>query len=532
MKGKIILLSICLLGFFLRVFDLTHIPNSLSADEAAFGYNAWSILSTGRDEFGYRYPLYFRSFDDYKNPVFGYLLIPFIAVFALNDWVIRFPAVLIGTFTIPTFFFAAYALTRNRKIALITALFAAISPWLIQYSRVALEMQLALLLSVIAVWLFLEATRKKYLYFISAILLGVSFYTYHSSKVWVVCFMTILIFATRRFNRFVLGAIFIFLLITLPYFVLLKTSEIGLRPYAISVFSNQSEIDHDAKLLAVDAEEKKIGGRLIHNRRLTFFNQAVNGYLKVLNPAILFSQNEYNQIPLTRLFYLWQLPLIILGLFFLRFDKRVLFLLISWVLIASIPSGLTVYPPFDRRMLLSAFPLILLSAVGIFFVLKYVKERFFWAQWVLYLMIFCSVFIYLHHYFIHGRTAVVTLWGNGTKELVEKVKAEKLKYKNVIVSIKLNQPLTFFLYYEKYPPEKYLSEGGTITGGFLDERNRFDKYLFKNITPETYSFENLYVWEAHESQPCLKQLQTINTTDGAPLAHVGIYEPNSLDCAK
>ena len=88
----------------------------------------------------------------------------------------------------------------------------------------------------------------------------------------------------------------------------------------------------------------------------------------------------------------------------------------------------------------------------------------------------------MHNYFIHGRDEVVYLWGNGIKNVVSFTQEEKQKFDNVIVSIKLNQPLIFFLFYEKYPPEIYLQEGGTISGDYLDERNKFGKYKFKNIS--------------------------------------------------
>ena len=42
-------------------------------------------------------------------------------------------------------------------------------------------------------------------------------------------------------------------------------------------------------------------------------------------------------------------------------------------------------------------------------------------------------------------------------------------------------PYIFWLFYSQYPPEKYLQGGGTVSGGFADERNKFDKYEFRNF---------------------------------------------------
>src|SRR3989344_5174120 len=195
-------LAILGLGLILRIYGLEQIPNSLSADEASFAYNAYSILKTGSDEFGHRLPLYFQSFDDYKNPVFGYSLIPFIAIGGLNAWSIRLLSALSGTLVIWFMYLLADELTGNRRLALVTALFSSISPWLIQYSRVAIDMELALLLTLAGGWCFLLARRHRLLYVITAILFGLSFYTYHSSRVWTLGFGSLLLILNKSVNRY------------------------------------------------------------------------------------------------------------------------------------------------------------------------------------------------------------------------------------------------------------------------------------------------------------------------------------------
>jgi len=60
------------LAFFLRIYRVADTPHDLYVDEVAIGWNAYSILKTGRDEYGTRLPLFFRSYDDYKLPVYIY----------------------------------------------------------------------------------------------------------------------------------------------------------------------------------------------------------------------------------------------------------------------------------------------------------------------------------------------------------------------------------------------------------------------------------------------------------------------------
>ena len=66
-------LLIILLAFVLRFYRVADHPHDLYVDEVGIGYNAWSILKTGKDEYGIPHPLFFQSFNDYKLPVYIYL---------------------------------------------------------------------------------------------------------------------------------------------------------------------------------------------------------------------------------------------------------------------------------------------------------------------------------------------------------------------------------------------------------------------------------------------------------------------------
>ena len=73
------LLFIFLLAGLLRLWGIGAVPVSLDWDEAALGYNAYSIYHTGRDEYGKFLPVILKSFDDYKPALYAYTIIPFIA---------------------------------------------------------------------------------------------------------------------------------------------------------------------------------------------------------------------------------------------------------------------------------------------------------------------------------------------------------------------------------------------------------------------------------------------------------------------
>ena len=119
---------VLIIGFFVRFFNLSSVPPSLNWDEVSFGYNAYSILETGRDEFGRKWPLYFQSLGDNKLPVYVYLTVISIKFFGFTDFAVRFPSALLGVLAVLFTYLMVLELLKNKPIALLSALFLAVSP--------------------------------------------------------------------------------------------------------------------------------------------------------------------------------------------------------------------------------------------------------------------------------------------------------------------------------------------------------------------------------------------------------------------
>src|SRR3990167_1928038 len=149
--GRKIFWAILILAFILRFYKLGQIPLSLDWDENSNAYNAYSILKTGRDEYGNFLPLTNRSFDDYKPPLYMYLEVPVIALIGLTPLAARLPSAVFGFLTVPVIYFltkklfeksnvsAQWSVVKSESIALLTMLMLAISPWHLQFSRVGFE---------------------------------------------------------------------------------------------------------------------------------------------------------------------------------------------------------------------------------------------------------------------------------------------------------------------------------------------------------------------------------------------------------
>src|SRR3989344_3573044 len=150
MKKHFLLIFIFLFAFILRFWELGNFPSSLDWDEASLGYNAYSILKAGRDEYGVFLPLSIRSFGDYKPPLYTYLTIFPVALFDLNEYAVRFPSAFLGTISVVAVYFLILRLNFKQKIALLTSFFLGISPWALQFSRVAFETNVSLSLLIFA----------------------------------------------------------------------------------------------------------------------------------------------------------------------------------------------------------------------------------------------------------------------------------------------------------------------------------------------------------------------------------------------
>src|SRR3989344_8067591 len=94
--NKILFAFIVLIAFVLRFWQLGMVPPSPDWDEVALGYSAYSIMETGKDEYGKSLPVILRSFDDYKPALYAYLIIPFINIFGLTTFSVRLPGAIFG----------------------------------------------------------------------------------------------------------------------------------------------------------------------------------------------------------------------------------------------------------------------------------------------------------------------------------------------------------------------------------------------------------------------------------------------------
>lgn len=500
---KFVFIGIIILSIFLRFWQLGNIPVSPDWDEAALGYNAYSILKTGKDEYGTFLPRVMRSFDDYKPPLYTYLAVPAVAVFGLSTWSVRLPSAVMGVLAVIGTYYLVEELFKKRKtyISLLTSLLLAISPWHLQFSRIAFEANSGVTLNIWGLVAFFKGLTSIPWMAFSAFLFGLSLYAYHSERVFVpllLLLVTVLwrkeLFADKK--KVVIG-ILIGLITVAPLIpvVLDKTSVTRLK--GTSSLSDQTGLlMRSVEKLKDDQEAHNALGVIFDNRRIVYAKTLLDGYISHFSLRWLFlvGDNDRHHAPDNALMYLWELPFLLWGIYLIwKGGGKIGSLFLGWLLIAPIAASPTSETPHAIRTLVFLPVLQMLTAIGIhegikngrsyiFNATKYIRLIGVGVFGVIGVGIALNILLYFHMYYGHLNHEYAKFWQYGYERAVAYAQDNRQKYTKIVVSTSLEQPHMFFLFYTKYDPVKYLAGGGTSSGGFAEVKNKFDIYEFRPIS--------------------------------------------------
>lgn len=167
-----------------HAWRIADIPHGFFLDETSIGYNAWQIAQSGRDEHGVAWPLYFRAFGEYKNPVYIYFLAAIYKVFGLSETATRaasFAAWLIGSLLLLDLL---RRLTKDRAVLLYAVICIGFTPWLFALSRISFEVISLYPLLVLNLWAIHRAYEGDAVRWaaVGGIALGVAAYAYSTFR--------------------------------------------------------------------------------------------------------------------------------------------------------------------------------------------------------------------------------------------------------------------------------------------------------------------------------------------------------------
>lgn len=468
-KERIILILILVLATWLRVYRLDKIPPGVFGDEADVGYHAYSLLKTGKDYYGQFLPTYIHSLAEWRAPLLMYVTAPFIGFLGVNEWGLRISTVFFGILSLIVFYGLIKKLFQDELIALLSTFFLATSPWHIQYNRMALELSLLLFLFLLAIWIFLLSFKKNWLLILSALLFGLTPYTYSTANILMPLLLglVIIIFRQKFFKierKMVLISVIFLGLMLLPIGKEIIFGHAAERAKLFSVFSHQEYVQ--AINIKRAAGNFSLIERFFHNRPLFWLRVMGLNYMSAFSPLFLLERGDvtfrHSVHEMGQIFWV-QLPLLILGIAYLlaKADRKLRDFWLGWLLLAPIPTALT----WDgachtSRLFLMIPPLMVISSLGVIFGLKVLKSKLKKTIFVLLLLLFFlgGFFAYLHRYFIHYPIESWRWWHVGYKETMDFIKNHANEYQIIVINNTYEPALLHFLFETGYDPAKFQKE--------------------------------------------------------------------------
>lgn len=228
-KG-VALITIFLLFAFVRFYKLGSVPSGVYVDEAVAGYNAWSMASTGADEYGMKWPVFLRSFGTFPGSLYAHLSSILVKFIGLDNFSTR----LLSAFSGLGLIVAIYLIFRELKFSyvekFVAVSLAGLSPWMILMSRTGTEGHLSLLLATLAVLFALRSKRSNYYWILFFFFLGLASYAYQGARPIALGYLVFFSWWRRKEigRNWVLGLV-IFALTLLPQLKIMNTPAFSQR---------------------------------------------------------------------------------------------------------------------------------------------------------------------------------------------------------------------------------------------------------------------------------------------------------------
>ncbi|MEK7526374.1 MAG: glycosyltransferase family 39 protein [Patescibacteria group bacterium] len=506
---NIIFFSILVLAFFLRFYKLDTYP-ALNADEAALGYNAYSLIQTGKDEHGNSWPIHFQSFNDYKPGLYVYTLLPFVKFFGLTELAVRLPGALAGVLTVGLVYiviknlFLNMAAKTKEIFALTSSLFLAISPWHIHFSRGGWEVNFATFLIVWGFLLLVKSINRGFTLkplIVSVIVFVASLYTYHAARIIVpVLVLGILAInykqTIRHYKHLAISGL-VGLLMVAPLVYDFTRPAISSRAAGVGLFADTGPKARLEEQRSEHVNFSSAFAKIFHNKLINYGLVFFENWSEHYWGEFLFlsgDEIQRNRVPETGQMYTIELLFIgIAVVSILRLKDKHLqreWLIVSWwLIIAPVAAALTFQSPHALRSQNMVIPLTFFSAYGFTVLVETIKQLVKTKQvkitlyGLMTLVIVLSFARYVHMYYSHMAKEYPFSSQYGVKELVNYVLENKQRYEKVLITDRYDQPYILFLFYSKYDPVKFQAEHfltGRDNFGFSTV-NHFDKYYFTSI---------------------------------------------------
>ena len=479
-KQIVIFFIVVFIAIALRFYQLDKIPPGLIIDEASEGYNAFSVLHTGRDRYGQSFPILFRSFGSFQAPLYTYLTVVPIYFSGNSIFSVHFVSAVSGVILVITTFILLVDFDKRKKInlPLVAALLVAVSPWAVFFSRVGTEATLGVALFGLSFLIFYLSLKRIWLFPIATFILGLSTHAYYSERLTSLLFLVGFILLFRKIlvlekKILVLGLIF-FAFTQIPHLMILNSGAFTRRVTQVDYFNDQFFQNNSGDFRYIPF------GRFLFIAR-EFSSQ----YLAYFSPKNLFfdpDPQDFRSIPDLSVFYSWMIIPFVFGLRSLianRFTPLVK-MIILLIILAPIPASLTRDPFSTIRTLVFLWGITVLIAFGIHHLLN-IFSAFRFKNAIFIVIVLISLIQLYIAYFVLLKYERFDNYGFSYIELLKRTEQMEDK-KFVVDSTRELGTGIRFAFFKKYDPlalQKIL--GNQILNRYYSSFEYDEPYVLDNI---------------------------------------------------
>lgn len=490
--------AILLIGIFLRFSKLGEVPFGFYRDESAIGYNAYSIMQTGKDEYGISHPLYFKSFGDYKLPVYVYSTIPAIQLFGMTQFAVRFPSAFFGVLTLPFLYLLIKKLTNDRALSLITLALFTISPWTLFYNRATFEVSICLFFFIVGTYCLYKSLQDKThgLFLLGIVSFIISLYGYNLTRLLSPLLVVIILCVYRKQLKYIWRGEIVATIIT---------SLVLLFPFVTTLFHNGGVSSASGTLIFSSAVVKaplvelrsyfislpSILVKVLFNQNVLVIWQYIKNLANYFSVEFFFLNGEPGgnlTIGNFGYLYLFELPFIIWGIILSFKEKKhwqIVFVL--WALATIAVASLTRDVPQATRSYFLVVPVEVFSAMGMIALWQFLTRQNKWIKVfgfsITSIFIFYNIVFYFTDYYYHFPTSFAKTWKQQDQNISQYLANVQNNYQQIIIDPSADLGYTSILFFQKYPPQEFISTVKRTpddSEGFTYVES-FGKYVYRKI---------------------------------------------------
>lgn len=376
----------------LRFFRLGELPMGTNIDEVSIGVEAKSIVETGKDTWGEKYPTAFKAFGEYKAPGIIYSVAFFVKQFGLSEYSTRLPSAIGGILSMIILYFILSKISSTVPSygRIIFVLLLSLSPWAFGISRQFFEANAGLPFLLLGILGSLTNSPRLKIA-LMGIGYGIAGYYYMSYRYLGVIFIFISIILDhsniKAKIKLFIATVLVMLIVGIGW-VSDYASEKSLR--RLTQFNSYTKlgsgliVDENRQYCYLVSDKNPTLSKICYvfwNKPVVKLSQYSATYFDSLSPTVLFIESgNHGTIPIRYGSYLWTLlPLYVLGWYQViatwikNNGNQSIRMLSLFLIVAPIPQALTTEVTLHRN-LVGIFLVIPIIYLGLDMLLSRLKN--------------------------------------------------------------------------------------------------------------------------------------------------------------